>query len=218
MMLIDEDGLKLWHGDWREVWPLDCDAVVTDPPYGVKAQHKNGQVGGGLFARSQAFAHIHGDGDKSEAAEAIEAMKEVERQAWFGGEHLYQFFPAEWTWVVWDKRNGGNNFADCEMVIHNGGGAVRRFEWLWHGAIRKGGNQIRRVHPNEKPVELMMFVLAKLNLPDGAVVFDPFAGSGTIGAACQRMGYSYFGCEIVEAYALAAATRLDQRGLWEGAR
>ena len=103
MMLIDEDGLKLWHGDWREGWPLDCDAVVTDPPYGIKAQHKSGEVGGGKrlngkVYKAQAFAHIHGDGDKSEAAEAIEAMKDVRSQAWFGGEHLYQFFPAEWTW------------------------------------------------------------------------------------------------------------------------
>ena len=44
------------------------------------------------------------------------------------------------------------------------------------------------------------------------------SGSGTVGAACQRMGYSYVGCEIVETYAEAAATRLDQRGLWESAR
>ena len=223
MMLIDEDSLKLWHGDWREVWPLDCDAVVTDPPYGIKAQHSSGMVGGGKtwngkVVEAQVFAHIHADSDKSEAADAIEAMRDVKSQAWFGGEHLYQFFPPEWTWVVWDKRNGASDFADCEMVIHSGGGAVRKFEWLWNGAMRKGGNHIRRVHPNEKPVELMMFVLSKLNLPDGATVFDPFAGSGTVGAACQRMGYSYVGCEIVETYAEAAATRLDQRGLWESAR
>ena len=35
-----EDGsVTIYHGDWREI-PLDANAVVTDPPYGISADRK----------------------------------------------------------------------------------------------------------------------------------------------------------------------------------
>jgi hypothetical protein len=28
----DEDGITICHGDYREVLPMDADAVISDPP------------------------------------------------------------------------------------------------------------------------------------------------------------------------------------------
>ena len=46
-------------------------------------------------------------------------------------------------------------------------------------------------------------------LPDGGTVFDPFAGSGTVGVACQELGLGYIGFEIDEDRAAEAQDRID---------
>lgn len=49
-------------------------------------------------------------------------------------------------------------------------------------------------HPTVKPIALMQW-LARLVTPPGGVVLDPFAGSGTTGAACVEEGFK---CVLVE--------------------
>jgi site-specific DNA-methyltransferase (adenine-specific) len=49
-------------------------------------------------------------------------------------------------------------------------------------------------HPTVKPIALMQW-LARLTTPPGGTVLDPFAGSGTTGAACEREG---FHCILIE--------------------
>jgi site-specific DNA-methyltransferase (adenine-specific) len=49
-------------------------------------------------------------------------------------------------------------------------------------------------HPTVKPIALIQW-LARLITPPGGTVLDPFAGSGTTGAACEREG---FDCILVE--------------------
>lgn len=49
-------------------------------------------------------------------------------------------------------------------------------------------------HPCEKPLALLCHMLAASTKPD-AVVFDPFAGSGSMGEACHIMGRKFLGTE-----------------------
>lgn len=60
------------------------------------------------------------------------------------------------------------------------------------GAGRTGG--ARNAHPTVKSVELMRW-LVRLVTPAGGVVLDPFAGSGTTGAAAIAEGCSFVGVE-----------------------
>jgi site-specific DNA-methyltransferase (adenine-specific) len=46
------------------------------------------------------------------------------------------------------------------------------------------------VHPNEKPVSLIENILMDCTYP-GHIVLDPFAGSGSVGAACVKTGRRY---------------------------
>jgi len=63
-----------------------------------------------------------------------------------------------------------------------------------------------RVHPNEKPVDLLRHIVEKA---PGEIVLDPFMGSGTTGVACARLGRRFIGIEIEERYFSIACRRIE---------
>jgi site-specific DNA-methyltransferase (adenine-specific) len=66
-----------------------------------------------------------------------------------------------------------------------------------------------RLHEAQKPVALLEFLI-RLTTRPGHIVLDPFAGSGTTGAACLRLGRRFIGFEIDPAVAAVAESRLAQ--------
>ena len=59
-------------------------------------------------------------------------------------------------------------------------------------------------HPCEKPLPLLCHIINASTKP-GAVVFDPFAGSGSMGEACHMLGRELIGVELCpDNYAKAA--------------
>ena len=62
-------------------------------------------------------------------------------------------------------------------------------------------------HPCEKPQPLLCHILSASTRP-GAVVFDPFAGSGSLGEACHALGRQFVGVEICPDNHARAAQRL----------
>jgi len=65
----------------------------------------------------------------------------------------------------------------------------------------------RNHHPTVKPLELMRW-LVRLAVPEGGVVLDPFAGSGTTGIAALLEGRQFLGIEREPAYVDVACARL----------
>ena len=53
----------------------------------------------------------------------------------------------------------------------------------------------RLVHPNEKPVEMLEYLISKTT-PQGGVVLDCFMGSGASGIAALKLGIDYIGIEL----------------------
>lgn len=86
----------------------------------------------------------------------------------------------------------------------NGGG--RHAVWTFTLDHGHGGG-VRNEHPTQKPIALMMALVSDFTDP-GDVVVDPFAGSGTTGIACLRLGRRFIGFEIDEGYARLASERL----------
>jgi site-specific DNA-methyltransferase (adenine-specific) len=63
-------------------------------------------------------------------------------------------------------------------------------------------------HPTQKPEKLLAkIILASTN--EGAVVFDPFLGSGTTSVVAKKLNRHYIGVEIDEIYCCLAEKRLE---------
>ena len=196
---------ELWHGDCREVLPLlgRFDAVITDPPYGINENDRKVASRGKLAAPRDYGAF---DWDKSPPDDSLiaEIRNCSQWQALFGGN--YFGLPPSSCWLVWDKLNGDNDFADCELAWTNWPKAVRRLQWRWNGMIRQGNED--RYHPTQKPLQVMAWVIGLC--PKADTVLDPFMGSGTTGVACIQMGKTFTGIERERAYFDIACERISR--------
>ena len=63
-------------------------------------------------------------------------------------------------------------------------------------------------HPTQKPVELMIFCIEQLKIPE--TILDPFMGSGTTGVAAIQMGRKFIGIEREPKYFDIACKRIEQ--------
>jgi DNA modification methylase len=199
--------VTLYLGDCRDILPtLDlADAVVTDPPYGIKESAGKNKSRGNL-----AIAKDYGNDDWDKEPIDAELMAKVRSAGlWniiFGGNY-YDCPPAS-CWLVWDKVNGGNDFADCELAWTNLPKAVRRIQYMWNGMLREKGAQ-RGDHPTQKPLEVMKWAIGQLPGPN-EIILDPFMGSGTTGVAAVQMGRRFIGIEREPRYFEAPAGRLRE--------
>lgn len=193
----------LYLGDCSVIMEhLGCvDAVVTDPPYGIR-EARNDNASRSKLAASKDYGSADWD-DEPCSGDKIAMMKSVSKwQIIFGGNY-FELGPTS-CWLVWDKENGENDFADCELAWTNLRKAVRRINWRWNGMIRKG--QEERFHPTQKPLGVMEWCLT--HVPDAKTVLDPFMGSGTTGVACVKSGRSFVGIEQHEPYFEIACERI----------
>lgn len=194
----------LFNADCLAVLPTlgKVDAVVTDPPYGIDENDRK-IASRGKLAAPKDYGAVQWD-KRPASLLHIEAMRAASRhQIIFGGNYFEGLGPTS-CWLIWDKQNGDNDFADCEMAWTNLRKAVRRVYWRWNGMIRKGDDV--REHPTQKPVGVMEWCLT--HIPDAKTILDPFMGSGTTGVACAKQGRSFIGIEIDEGYFDIACERI----------
>ena len=148
----------LYLGDCMEVMQGlgKVDAVVTDPPYGIGETSKKNKARDGYgLAPVNDYGEYNWD-NRPASAEQINSILDIsDWQIIFGGN--YFTLPPTKCWLVWDKKNGNNDFADCELAWTNLNKAVRKIEHLWNGMIRK--EKGTRVHPTQKPKEVMAWSL-----------------------------------------------------------
>ncbi len=194
---------ELYLGDCLEILPtLDkVDAVVTDPPYGIK------EAAGKNKSRTKlAIAKDYGADSWDDEIKQIEvnAARNISKQQIIFGGNYYELPPSN-CWLVWDKENGNNDFADCELAWTNLTTAVRRIKYMWNGVLR-ANNELRGDHPTQKPIGVMEWAV---NFTKGDVL-DPFMGSGTTGVACMNLGRKFIGIEIEPKYFDIACERIEQ--------
>ena len=63
-------------------------------------------------------------------------------------------------------------------------------------------------HPTVKPLKLMEYLCLLTKTPTRGIVLDPFAGSGTTGIACKKIGRDYILIEKEEGYCEIARRRI----------
>ncbi len=201
--------LKL--GDCLDVMRTMADnsvVVVTDPHYGIGAAARDNQSRGNIAA-----ARDYGCKDWDNAIPKKEYFDEIFRvsreQVIFGGNYFTEHLPPSSSWIVWDKDNGKNDFADCELAWTSHKRAVRKIVWRWQGMLQENmANKDKRVHPTQKPVGVMKWIIENYT-DENDVVLDPYMGSGTTGVACVKMGRKFIGCELDPEYFRIAEKRIE---------
>lgn len=171
------------------------DLAIVDPPYGV------GEDGAKNHSRSKRakakkYTPKKWDSSAPDSNYFNELIRVSKNQIIFGANHFVENIPFanSSSWLVWDKQNGDNDFADCELAWTSHKTAVRKFTFRWAGMMQGDmKNKEIRIHPTQKPVKLYSWILEKYSKPND-IILDTHLGSGSNAIACH-----YYGCNLVGA-------------------
>ena len=216
MVRVEKFGdATLYLGDYRNVLPTltDVDAVVMDPPYGMKYNTDSRRFTLNLKnvsprGQGRADRKIAGDAGAFDPTPFLGFRQVI---TW-GANHYAQRLPVGST-LIWLKKSAqhyGTFLSDAEIGWQMGGHGVyafyaqdsnarRRMEFT--GSTFGGGT----AHPTQKPIALMEWCVSRVK---GETILDPFMGSGTTGVACARLGRKFIGVEIDEKYFDIACFRI----------
>jgi adenine-specific DNA-methyltransferase len=210
--IIDPDVII--HGDCREVLrtlPSECvDFVLTDPPYFVRYRDRSGR-------------EVKNDRNE-DIANVLAAFPEIYRVlkpnalcVSFYGFQAIDAFMAAWKsagftpvdHIVWRKTYASSarfckRFHEQAYVLAKGRPSRPSKPlddvqpWAYSG---------NRSHPTEKDVRVLQPVIQAFTQP-GALVLDPFSGSGSTSVAAALAKRRYIGIELEQRYCQVAKKRL----------
>ena len=203
----EEAGITIYHGDAIAVLDeITAEIAVTDPPYGIS--YNSGA------RRDTLAASIVGDEDTS--------LRDCFLRHW--GERPALVFG---TWriprpagtrarLIWDTKGalGMGDLSipwkpsDQEIYVCGQGFTGHRGSNVLRYAPVQSMASHGRLHPHQKPVELLSALIAKC--PPYGRILDPFMGSGSTLVAVKKCGRDAIGIDIEERYCEIAANRLRQ--------
>ena len=174
------------------------DLAIVDPPYGIDitGQFENANKEGGKNMFKQAKGIVKKEWDKNiPSKEYFTELKRVSKnQIIWGGNYFLEYLGNTKCMLVWNKMNGTNNMADCELAWTSLDKAVRMFS-LHHFSK----NYEAKIHLTQKPKQLYRWIL--LNFAEkGMKILDTHGGSCSIARACDDEGYDIDICEIDNDY------------------
>jgi DNA modification methylase len=182
--------------------------LLTDPPYGILGGSKS--IGGSKLYHANNY-DCSWDNNRL-TKEQINLLISLSNKAFiFGYNYISDLLPPTNSLIVWDKKcknNWFDNFSDGEIIWTNINTPLRIYRHLWMGALRKGKNT-KRIHPTQKPVELMGWIIENFTKNDD-IIFDPFMGSGSTIIACIELNRQYIGIEKNKHYFDIAKNRIDE--------
>lgn len=199
----EHNGITIYHGDCREILPQigRCDAVITDPPYGVSFQYAS-----------------HDDTPGRDYSALLREFLEWSRNIapivllTTGMRNLWMYPPADWV-LCWAKpgstrRSDLGGFNEWEPVLVYGKPRIYNdYKYLPDCVNHTRG--FGREHPCPKPIALLKW-LTETATEANHLIVDPFAGSGTTLQAAKDLNRRAIGIEIEEKYCEIAAKRLSQ--------
>lgn len=212
------ENVTLYLGDCREIVPTlpRPAAVITDPPYGMDADTDSRRFTGGrktnrVRGSGRGWEAIHGDAEPFSPAPWLDAADTV---LLWGANHFAQRLPVGTT-LIWIKKGAhlfGTFLSDAEVAWMKGGHGVYCHEASFpppSRIIEADLGSGLAAHPTQKPISLMRWCIERAKVPAGALILDPYMGSGTTGVAAVRMGHGFTGIEISEAYFDTACRRIE---------
>ena len=213
----------------KDIPDKSVDLVITDPPYDIEGIH-----GSGILkprpANQQTYNEISDSGldkgiDLKILDDFVKVMKKINIYIWCNKSQIYDYMTyfvkernCSFEILIWAKENpipfcGTHYLCDKEYCLYfwEQGAAVNipydRGRTYW---ISKTNQEDKNnfLHPTIKPIEFIE-QLIKNSAGGGAIILDPFVGSGTTCLAAKHLGLSYIGFEINEKYYKIAQDRLQ---------
>ena len=177
------------------------DLAIVDPPYGI-GESSNDNKSRSKLGKSKDYGNKKWD-DNAPNLEYFTELKRVSKnQIIFGANHFIENIPEANSscWIVWNKQNGENDFADCELAYSSFKTAVRNINLRWHGMLQHDmKNKEIRIHPTQKPVKLYEWLL--MNYAEvGFKILDTHRGSASLDIACHNLGFDLVTCELDKQY------------------
>ncbi len=224
-MKSDIMDIKLLHGDcldlMKDIPDESVDLILTDPPYRTTSRGSSGGTGGMLKEeinkKGMVFQH-----NTTQFSEWLPKLYSIIKEQG----HLYVMVNNKnlskmlvevekagfkiFKTLIWAKNSPITNmyYMDShEYIIFCRKGKAKRINNCGTKSVLNVDNHRNKVHPTEKPVELMEILINNSTL-EGQTVFDPFMGSGSTGVACMNLNRNFIGIEIDEKYFEIAKERI----------
>ena len=186
------------------------DLAIVDPPYGIGENGDKNHTRSGL-AKANDYKAFSGMDLKPPSKKYFDELFRVSKnQIIWGANHFISKMPFDSScWIVWDKDNGDNDFADCELAWTSFSTAVRKIKYRWHGMLQQNMKlKEKRIHPTQKPVALYEWILSRY-AKDGDIILDTHVGSASSLIACYNTNHKFVGFELDEYYYKVSKQRLD---------
>jgi len=114
--------------------------------------------------------------------------------------------------LVWEKQNCLPNrwyMKNCEYILFLRKGKAKPINYMGSKTVHQFVNpQGNKLHPTEKPIDLMELYIANSSIEQG-IVLDPFMGSGTTAIACINTNRNFIGFELDTTYCGIANKRIQ---------
>ena len=186
------------------------DLAIVDVPYGI-GENGDKNYTRTKLAKAKDYKAFSGNDAQPPDKEYFEELFRVSKnQIIWGANHFIHIIPYDsHCWIVWDKDNGENDFADCELAWTSFNTAVRKFKYRWNGMLQENmKNKEMRIHPTQKPVALYKWLLSRYAKPDD-IILDTHVGSASSLIACYNTNHKFVGFELDEYYYKVSKQRLD---------
>lgn len=206
MTITNEDNMQLMSR-YKDNY---FDLAIVDPPYGIR---EDGAKNHSRDKAAKATRYTPKNWDKSAPNREYfnELLRVSKNQIIWGANHFIENIPNANSscWIVWNKENGKNDFADCELAYCSFKSAVRKIDLRWSGMLQHDmKNKEVRIHPTQKPVKLYEWLLINY-AKEGDKILDTHLGSGSIAIACHNLGFDLTACELDKEYYEAAMKRIN---------
>ena len=205
------DALSLF----KDIEDETIDCIITDPPYETISGGSNENAGvnrpGGILSKNDGKIFEHNDLDiRDWIGECYRVLKQ--------NTHIYimtNFLNLEkylhsvreagfdiHNLLVWEKNTATPNrwyMKNAEYIIFGRKGEAKPINNCGSKTILSFNNVSKRIHPTEKPIDLLKLLITNSTKPD-EIVLDPFGGSMSTVRAAILTGRRAIAFELDENY------------------